>query len=252
MRESSQLEYGSIGGHADAVDTLKTESALVGKRKRRRRIFVAVLSPITDLVFVVFRLVLNARVGVTDGARFTFRSRRPAVKVGALFVGSLLGDSPDAVHVDGGVLGRDGRPAFPADQAHHEREHLVRVWRSVGILEQRLHLDENLRILSLVARALINLCTVEARLEFLAQVPELESKLIRLLVRPLLFLSELVARLRDQGLGIVLVSHDLHDVFALSDRVVVMKAGRIVASRETRELTREKLLELIVMGEAPV
>jgi D-xylose transport system ATP-binding protein len=61
----------------------------------------------------------------------------------------------------------------------------------------------------------------------------------------------LVRRLRDQGLGIVIVSHDLHDVFSLSDRVVVMKGGRVVASRATCDVTPETLLELIIAGPAP-
>jgi D-xylose transport system ATP-binding protein len=60
--------------------------------------------------------------------------------------------------------------------------------------------------------------------------------------------GELVRRLRDEGLGIVLVSHDLHDVHALSDRVVVMKGGRVIASRATRDVSRESLLELIIAG----
>ena len=63
--------------------------------------------------------------------------------------------------------------------------------------------------------------------------------------------GDLVKRLRDSGLGIVLVSHDLHDVFALSDRVVVMKSGRVIASRATSEITRETLLELIIAGAPP-
>ena len=61
---------------------------------------------------------------------------------------------------------------------------------------------------------------------------------------------DLVKRLRDSGLGIVLVSHDLHDVFAVSDRVVVMQSGRVIASQSTRETSREALLQLIIGGAA--
>ncbi len=62
--------------------------------------------------------------------------------------------------------------------------------------------------------------------------------------------GEIVRRLRDQGLAIVLVSHDLHDVFALSDRVVVMRAGRVVASRRCADTRPEELLQLIIAGVA--
>jgi len=43
--------------------------------------------------------------------------------------------------------------------------------------------------------------------------------------------GELVVQLKSEGLGIFLISHDIHDVFDLADRVTVMKNGRIVVFR---------------------
>jgi D-xylose transport system ATP-binding protein len=60
--------------------------------------------------------------------------------------------------------------------------------------------------------------------------------------------GELIARLKSDGLGIVLVSHDLHDVFELSDRVTVMKNGRLVDTVPTVDLTRDAVLEMIIAG----
>jgi D-xylose transport system ATP-binding protein len=59
---------------------------------------------------------------------------------------------------------------------------------------------------------------------------------------------DLVRRLRDEGLALLVVSHDLHDVFELADRVAVMQRGRVVAERETRGTTREEVLALVVGG----
>ena len=39
---------------------------------------------------------------------------------------------------------------------------------------------------------------------------------------------DLVRQLKDEGIGIFLISHDIHDVFDLSDRISVMYHGRIV------------------------
>jgi D-xylose transport system ATP-binding protein len=61
----------------------------------------------------------------------------------------------------------------------------------------------------------------------------------------------LIERLKAEDLGVILVSHDLHDVFDLSDRILVMKNGREVATRDAREITREQALQMIVTGEAP-
>ena len=41
--------------------------------------------------------------------------------------------------------------------------------------------------------------------------------------------ADLIVQLKKEGIGIFLISHDLHDVFDLSDRVSVMKNGRLVA-----------------------
>jgi D-xylose transport system ATP-binding protein len=41
---------------------------------------------------------------------------------------------------------------------------------------------------------------------------------------------DLIRRLREQGLGVVVISHNLHDVFAVADRIVVMRLGRRVAT----------------------
>jgi D-xylose transport system ATP-binding protein len=40
----------------------------------------------------------------------------------------------------------------------------------------------------------------------------------------------LVRRLRDQGLGVVIISHNLHEVFSVADRIIVLRLGRRVAT----------------------
>ncbi len=45
-------------------------------------------------------------------------------------------------------------------------------------------------------------------------------------------LLELVRRLADRGLAVIMVSHNLNDVFAVADRIVVLRLGRTVASGE--------------------
>ena len=60
--------------------------------------------------------------------------------------------------------------------------------------------------------------------------------------------AALIRRLADRGLAIALVSHDLHDVLALSDRITVMKNGRRVATAPRSELDPDRVLEMIVAG----
>ena len=58
----------------------------------------------------------------------------------------------------------------------------------------------------------------------------------------------LIRRLAARGIAIVLVSHDLHDVFDLSDRITVMKNGRRVATAPRATLDPDRVLEMIIAG----
>jgi D-xylose transport system ATP-binding protein len=57
---------------------------------------------------------------------------------------------------------------------------------------------------------------------------------------------ELIRRLAAEGLAILLVSHDLHDVFDLADRIAVMRGGRLVGTRHPREVTHDEILGMIL------
>ena len=60
---------------------------------------------------------------------------------------------------------------------------------------------------------------------------------------------DLVRRLADQGLGVVLISHNMNDVIQVSDRVCAMYLGRVAADVPvTRDTRREFLVELITAG----
>ncbi|NDV00089.1 ATP-binding cassette domain-containing protein [Pseudoroseicyclus tamaricis] len=63
--------------------------------------------------------------------------------------------------------------------------------------------------------------------------------------------ADLILKLREEGIGIFLVSHDMHDVFDLCDRVVVMNKGRVVGAHAIDEVTKDDVLSLIIKGELP-
>ena len=57
--------------------------------------------------------------------------------------------------------------------------------------------------------------------------------------------------MKGEGVGCVLVSHDLHDVVALSDRIAVMKGGVLVGIRAADAVEHETLLSMILTGHDP-
>jgi len=59
---------------------------------------------------------------------------------------------------------------------------------------------------------------------------------------------ELVRRLGSQGLGVMLISHNLHDVFETADRISVLRLGRNVGVFERRNTTQQAVVEAITAG----
>lgn len=63
--------------------------------------------------------------------------------------------------------------------------------------------------------------------------------------------GDLIRQLKSEGIGIFLISHDIHDVFDLADRVTVLKNGRKVGTRRTSEVTKDQVLAMIILGKLP-
>jgi D-xylose transport system ATP-binding protein len=62
---------------------------------------------------------------------------------------------------------------------------------------------------------------------------------------------DLIKRLRERGLGVVVISHNLEDVFAVADRIVVLRLGRRAAVHEAAQTTREEIVAAITSAGQP-
>jgi D-xylose transport system ATP-binding protein len=56
---------------------------------------------------------------------------------------------------------------------------------------------------------------------------------------------DLIKRLRDRGLGVVVISHNLADVFAVADRVAVLRLGRNAGNFDIAEVNQEQVVAAI-------
>jgi len=62
---------------------------------------------------------------------------------------------------------------------------------------------------------------------------------------------DLVRQLKAEGIGIFLISHDIHDVYDLSDRISVMYHGRLVGTVQKDGSNTDEILAMIIMGKKP-
>ncbi|WP_368185711.1 ATP-binding cassette domain-containing protein [Aestuariibius sp. HNIBRBA575] len=63
--------------------------------------------------------------------------------------------------------------------------------------------------------------------------------------------ADLTLRLKAEGIGIFLISHDMHDVFDLCDRVMVMNKGANVGTFKIEDVNKDDILSLIIKGTLP-
>jgi simple sugar transport system ATP-binding protein len=63
---------------------------------------------------------------------------------------------------------------------------------------------------------------------------------------------ELIKEVRSQGIAVVMVSHNLPEVFAVSDRITVLRLGRTIVTLNTAETTLESVVGMMTGAVAAV
>lgn len=61
----------------------------------------------------------------------------------------------------------------------------------------------------------------------------------------------LIRQLKQEDIGIILISHDIHDVYDLADRITVMLQGQVVGTVDKESVTTDDVLGMIIMGKLP-
>ncbi|HRY23741.1 MAG: sugar ABC transporter ATP-binding protein [Geminicoccaceae bacterium] len=179
-----------------------------------------------------------------DGVEVSIRSPRHAASLGieTVYQDLALCDNLDVVA--NMYLGREtvGRPRFLQRLSELDMErHALDVLRRLNVTTIRS-----------VRAAVATLSGGQRQSVAISRAVMWNSKIV-LLDEPTAALGvaqthevlELIKRLRAQGLGVVLISHNLHDMFEVADRIVVLRLGRNAAAFRCRETTPEEVVAAI-------
>ncbi len=134
----------------------------------------------------------------------------------------------------------------------------------LGILNRRLMYQETVDLLQrlgisipAVEQAAVNLSGGQRQATALARVAKVGARLIildeptaALGVRETQIVLELIRRFKSQGIALIVISHEMRDIFDVTDRIVVLKQGNVVANKVTSETTEEEIVHLIIWGRA--
>ena len=76
----------------------------------------------------------------------------------------------------------------------------------------------------------------------------LDEPTASLAVKEIQKVLDLVARLKNQGISVIMISHRLSDIFIVADRIFVLKHGEIVAVRETCDTNQDEIVKHMFVG----
>ncbi len=173
------------------------------------------------------------------GTAATLRSTHDAIALGLGMVHQhfMLVDTLTAL--DNVMLGAE--PAFLLRRAENAvRPRLQELMASTGL---RVDLDARVRDLPVGDRQRLEILKVLYRG---ARVLILDEPTAVLTPQETLHLFEVLARLRDQGTTVILITHKLDEVMRLADRVTVMRGGRVVHECAISETNPAQLAEAMV------
>ncbi|MBI1747288.1 MAG: ATP-binding cassette domain-containing protein [Acidobacteria bacterium] len=125
--------------------------------------------------------------------------------------------------------------------------HWNEIYRRVDALLRRIKLDIDPRApiyaLGLAQRQLVEIAKA---LSNEARILVLDEPTAALTEAEIDVLLAIIKDLRSQGVGIIYVSHKLKEVFAISDRVTILRDGRVVGTYATEALTEARLIAQMV------
>lgn len=176
-----------------------------------------------------------------NGDPIALRSTRDALRSGIALVAQETSLAPDMSVLENifmPELGTPGRLSF-SSMRKRAQEILSRLGH-----DHVLPLDEEVRRLSAAQRQLVEIAKALALDANLVIFDEPTSSLSPTEVERLF---DIMQRLRDDGRGLIFVSHRLEEVFSITDRVTIMREGATVAANlETSSLTQADIIRHMV------
>jgi ribose transport system ATP-binding protein len=174
-----------------------------------------------------------------NGREVVIRSPKDAHSRGISMVHQELNLIPQMNAIQNIALGREPGPVGILDwgeMTRRAREQLQRL----GVL---IDIRAPVRALSVAQQQMIEIARA---LSWNARVLVLDEPTSALTEHEIDELFRVLRSLAAEGVGIIFISHHLEEIFAIADRITVLRDGRHIATRPTNEMTRDQLISLMV------
>ena len=177
---------------------------------------------------------------VLDGKEVSFTDTRDGLAAGISMIHQELSPVPEMTVAENIWLGREPRGALGLV------DHKLMVRKTQELLDTwDLDINPRAQMKNLtVARQ--QMVEIAKAISYDAQIIIMDEPTSAIPEREVAHLHGMIKRLTDSGVAIIYITHKMDEVFKISDDITIFRDGKYVATKAAADLTRDKLIEMMV------
>lgn len=186
----------------------------------------------------------DAGTVVLDGRETDFKSARDALDAGISMIHQELSPIPEMTVAENVFLGREqkkfkGLPFVDKKELNRMTQELLEEFE----LSEFIRPDMKMKDLNI---AQIQMMEIIKAISYNSKVVIMDEPTSSLFEKETETLFRIIANLKEKKIGIIYISHRMEEVFELSDRISVLRDGQFIGCVNTKEASREELINMMV------
>jgi ABC-type sugar transport system ATPase subunit len=179
---------------------------------------------------------LDAGSITLEGRALVAADPRSAQRNGLAIIHQELNQVPELSAFENFFLGREQRNRFGMIDNNVMRQETARWLRELGL---EIDPDRQIKNLRVAERQLLEIAKA---ISMNARVLVMDEPTTALNAEEVSQLFAVIERLRDSGMAIIYISHRMDEIFRISDRITVLRDGKLVGSEHAKDMTRDSLI----------
>ncbi|NCB33508.1 MAG: sugar ABC transporter ATP-binding protein [Erysipelotrichia bacterium] len=175
-----------------------------------------------------------------DGREVSFTGPKDALENGIAMVHQELNQCLERSVIDNLFLGRYPVTSTGVIDERRMKKEASDLFRKLGIT---VDVTQPMRTLSVSTR---QMCEIAKAISYNAQVIVLDEPTSSLAEQEVQKLFEMMRKLRDQGITLIFISHKMDEVFEICDEVSVLRDGKLVMTKATKDTSMNELIAAMV------
>jgi len=176
-----------------------------------------------------------------EGTKVQFPDPQSALRLGIAMIHQELNPIPEMTVAENIFLGRE--PHYPGTPFVNKKKLEEQTRRLLEDFQFRAEPHTKVALLSVAQKQMLEIIKAISYQAKLIIMDEPTSALSESEVKTLF---QTIARLKGQGVPIIYISHRMEEIFAISDRITILRDGKLIGTRNSSELDSDGLISMMV------